>query len=607
VIEQFPCLGLSFLGQCRYNPAQPNPIYFGVGNAIAALALTLAVQQFLTPIYRFRLRAYGIRISYLILPVFAGFVCSVVAALLPNLPVSHRSLLEYPVVWELIGAFLIASAYGVAALIIFRPARIYSFNFISFIRAAATLLTEADDIDRTRFAEDLLVHAHNMTRLTQYAHAWVAADYHASEIQFERLREAGAPLQFTGRAPLSAFYLFAHRKELRDASDAVTFLRVLCDPHFCSVLVRRCPWLTASFLQHLSEKRLHTRAVEPFVQEIARQSIIDEESIIGKETGYEGFGVIPILSESLFGDWFLLRQYEPMRKMYYSVGEELTEGYIRRLNLVSKTIVETAIREKDWYPRGYMGGVHGAYESVLNNLRFKQYKGVSVGLSVALHSGIADLYKPITQAFDKTQIERLVRLYATKERSDRWENLVAEVASIVYESLESIANSFQGHDDPNWHHAISVFHDLFPMFGSVPIGFDPLQQRLAMMLVEKLSDNMRGFYPSISRVLLAVVGPYDRHHDTSDTRLTAFGILRDAVYWQFFKLKKLHMEQPSRFADYFPDHVKYEPEADTLTFTYRSGDSVTTCLADLESREINLLDARYHRWRPMGDGMGWAL
>jgi hypothetical protein len=62
------------------------------------LALTLAVQQFLTPIYRFRLRAYGLKIAYLILPVFAGFVCSVVAALLPNLPVPHRSLLEYPVV-----------------------------------------------------------------------------------------------------------------------------------------------------------------------------------------------------------------------------------------------------------------------------------------------------------------------------------------------------------------------------------------------------------------------------------------------------------------------------------------------------------------------------
>jgi hypothetical protein len=604
VAEQFPCLGLSVLGSCLYNPAQPTPIYFSVGNAIAALALTLAVQQFLTPIYRFRLRAYGLKISYLILPVFLGFVCSVIGALLPNLPIPHRSLLEYPVVWELFGAFLIAPAYGAAALIIFRSARIYSFNLISFIRAGATLLTEADDTDRTRFAEDLLIHPHNLTRLIRYAHAWENADHHASAIEFERLRDSGAPLVIHGRAPISAFYLFAHRRELADASDAATFLRVLCDPHFCSVLVRRCPWLTASVLQHLSAKRFHTRAAESFVQQVAHQSIADENSIIGKEAGYEGFGVIPMLSSSLFGSWFILNHYRPMQKMYHSVGGELTEGYVSRLNLVSKTILETAIREKDWYPQGYMDGVHGAYESVLNHLMYKRYKDVPAGLSVSLHMGIADLYKELGKAFDKVPIERLIPLYAQKARPDRWENLVAEVAAIVYESLESIANSFQGYDDPTWHHAISVFQNVFPVDGDIPIGFDPLQQRLGIMLIEKLNQNMQGYYPSISRVLLAVIGPYERHRDT---RLTAFGILRDAVYKEFLKLKQLHVEQPDRLSDYFPNHVKYDSDSDTLTFTYRSGDSRTTKLAALKLSEVDLLDPRYRRWAYLGDAMAWPL
>jgi hypothetical protein len=118
-----------------------------------------------------------------------------------------------------------------------------------------------------------------------------------------------------------------------------------------------------------------------------------------------------MLSESLFGNWFMLQHYEPMQKMYYSVGGELTEGYVSRLNLVSKTIVETAIREHDWYPQGYLGGVHGAYESVLHDLMYRRYKDVSVGLSIALHSGIADLYKPVMKAFDKMPIERLTMLY----------------------------------------------------------------------------------------------------------------------------------------------------------------------------------------------------
>jgi hypothetical protein len=89
--------------------------------------------------------------------------------------------------------------------------------------------------------------------------------------------------------------------------------------------------------------------------------------------------------------------------------------------------------------------------------------------------------------------------------------------------------------------------------------------------------------------------------------MTAFGILRDVVYKEFLKLKQLHADNPDRFDDYFPGHVKYDPGEDTLTFSYRSGDPVTTNLADLKLGDINLLDPRYRRWMPLGDGMGWAL
>jgi hypothetical protein len=51
------CFGLKALGSCAYDPAKPFSVYFSVGNAVGALAFTLAVQQLLKPIYRFRLAA----------------------------------------------------------------------------------------------------------------------------------------------------------------------------------------------------------------------------------------------------------------------------------------------------------------------------------------------------------------------------------------------------------------------------------------------------------------------------------------------------------------------------------------------------------------------
>ena len=41
------CLGLSWRGTCRYNPAAPTSIYFSLGEVVGALAFTRAVQQLL--------------------------------------------------------------------------------------------------------------------------------------------------------------------------------------------------------------------------------------------------------------------------------------------------------------------------------------------------------------------------------------------------------------------------------------------------------------------------------------------------------------------------------------------------------------------------------
>src|ERR1035441_3341452 len=169
--QLYPCFGLSILGLCAYNPAQPTPTYFTLGNAIAALGFTLAIQQLLKPIYLFRLRAFGLRIRCLLSFVFMGAFCAVVAMVLPNLPISHEGSFQYPIIWELFGGLLIGAAYGAAGFISLTPARIYPFNLVPFVRAAMALLSAASDDDRISFAEDLLL-GHNIERLINYASAW---------------------------------------------------------------------------------------------------------------------------------------------------------------------------------------------------------------------------------------------------------------------------------------------------------------------------------------------------------------------------------------------------------------------------------------------------
>ena len=319
--QLYPCFGLSSLGLCAYNPAQPTPTYFTLGNAIAALGFTLAIQQLFKPIYLFRLRAYGLRIIYLLSAVFMGAICAIVAMVLPNLPILHEGLLEYPIAWELLGGLLISVAYGIAAFISVRPARINPFNLLPFVRAALALLSAANDDDRVSFAEDLL-RGGNIERLISYASAWRRAEMHGAHVEFEQLRAIGAPLEITGPPPISAFYLFAHRRELEAGSHAGTLLQIMSDPGFCSALVRKCSLLTASALDTISKKHIHVDQAVPFVQEIAHQAILHDESMLAREVSYTGFGTLPILPNWLFSPNMI--RWEALASMFQKLRQRDT-------------------------------------------------------------------------------------------------------------------------------------------------------------------------------------------------------------------------------------------------------------------------------------------
>ena len=352
-IQVFHCLGLELLGSCHYDPKQPYLSYFTLGDAVSALGFTLAVQQLLKPIYLFRLRAYGLKLSYILTPVFIGFAFTLIAALLPNLPHPASGPFAYPVVWEMAGAMLIGVAYGVASVVALRRPTITPFNLVPFVRAASTLLSQASDEDRISLAEDLLSKK-NLSRLFRYAEAWKVARNHEMMIEFDRLRSLGKEQIINGNPPTSAFYRFTHRRELERASFVGTFLRLLSDQDMCSALVRKSPWLVSYILEQISVGKMYSDQAKPFVQELAYQAILQDESMMTKEVGYSGFNAVPLMSDSLFSDWFIVRNFDPLNRIDFKMPEPPTDAFVRRLNGASKAVLKTAIENKDFWPQGYV-------------------------------------------------------------------------------------------------------------------------------------------------------------------------------------------------------------------------------------------------------------
>jgi hypothetical protein len=506
---------------------------------------------------------------------------------MPSLPTSHSSFFEYPIVWEILGGLLVGGAYALIAVLAFKRARIHAFNLVPFTRAGATLLGEADDIDRVNFAEDLFSGTQNIARLIKFAFAWQQAENHGARVEFERLGQIGAIPEIRGRPPISAFYKFAHRTQLKAASQAIGFLRIISDPQFCSVLVRKCSWRTASLLNALSERTLYVEEAKPLIQEIARQAILNDESMMAKEDSYTGFGTAPILSRSLFDDRFILFHYDPLGGLQFNMPEEPTSGYVSRLTLASKMMLKCAIKNHEYWQPTYMYSTKCVYENLFRHWSYQRYQEQQSGFSTELSLGVRALWQETVTGVGKLEVQRRRSLFVTDHKGLSFD-LIGIVAEIVYDSLEAISNSFSGFDDPAWLHAITAFMDIYPCHSNEPAGMNPLQQQLAVHLIHKLRQNMEGRYPTISRVILATIGPYE--DDEKITKRTAYVILKDAVYKELQKLPNLYVREQDKIARYLPSNVTYVAASNSLIHNFRMGAPQVTNLSALRIPEVNLFD-----------------
>src|SRR6185312_14009976 len=99
-------------------------------------------------------------------------------------------------------------------------------------------------------------------------------------------------------------------------------------------------------------------------------------SMIAKEVGYIGFGSLPVLSNSLFGTWFILSQYDPLDHLAMNMPKGFSEGFAARLNNASKMMLETAIKGGDYWPNSYMHRVGMAYENLCHQWSYARPKSL---------------------------------------------------------------------------------------------------------------------------------------------------------------------------------------------------------------------------------------
>lgn len=525
------CFGLEILGLCKYDPQAPSPSYFTIGDAVAALAFTLAVQQFLKPIYQFRLRAMGIRFSYVVCAVFLGALCTVVAAAVPNVPAVRGTVFGYPLNWEIAGGLIIGSAYAIVAIVALRGATVNNRNLPSFTWAGTKLLSEATDEDRLSFAQEIL-QEHNIQMLVYIASEFERAEAHAIRVEFEKLRERGVEKQgIRGKPPVSAFYAFARRRELERASYAWHFLQILSDRDFCRVIITRYSWGFLQAIIPLSEKDTYHDAARAFVQAVAWQALVQDEGMLAKEDGFGGFGRTRTFATEFFGN-HRMRLFEPLNGTD-TFADSYSKGFVSRLNIAAELMIKAEIKSRGFWDNRSTFSISHIYKNVFHNISYDRFKDKNIESITQLSFGIEKIIKIVESELEKCDLDTYRLLFTTTIEKHRTDSL-DEIAELICEGLECVANRFKGVDDPAWSFALHLFGGVFERFGEIDKGLSPLQQVVAIRLIKKLKENMRGFYPTLSRVLLAIIGPYETRAQPNAG--TAFAIIKEAVYREFTEL-----------------------------------------------------------------------
>lgn len=557
--ELSDCLGIAWLGACNYDPTLPSPTYFTLGNAVAALAFTLTVQNFLKPIYRFRLYARYLSLGRLYITVFAAVLSCVVAATVPSIHVLHSGPWGYAIFWEFIATGLFVFAYGAVAFAVVRPIRVAEHRMDDFARGAARLLSASSETDHIDILPDIEMSLPKVVELARFL-----------EGETE-----------------SAFFDFIHRDKIEQASYAHTLLGVIADPAFCRTLVTKAPWATAGLVGVISRQKVHARATEMFVQELAHQAILAEESMLTRELGYNGFGTAPLLSESLFSSPVIVKRYNPLDM--YVPNDQLTPGIMKRFNAAAERLYLTLIDEKETRSAQSAHGVHRFYRSAFSRAYLlQQDEGSDYRMVMEIQSAVHNAIKIANKLMASQGAISYDQLYQRADEQRKRSDVLQTLVDTVFEGLESISNRFKGFSDPFWHLAIEAMHDGFKSIGVEPDGMTPFQQRLALLIVDKLQDNMRGYFPALSRVVLATIGPFEGAGHQPN--MTAFNILRRAVYAELQGLPKFGLENPGKVLKYLPDNIVLDAHSGTITQTYSDGASAVTDLRALNLGLVNLYE-----------------
>jgi hypothetical protein len=528
-------------------------VYFSIGDAVAGLGIFLLIPQFLKPVYFFRLRVIGIGLRTLYAAAGLGFICIVIAALVPLLPASVPAAIRTPLLWELAGAALYAMCYTALGWVYIFPARASVRSITQYVRAGSNLLASASEEDRIEFAADILANIRKLIRIA------------------DQPPGAKSKLWFPTRPA---------KGEGEPSAYSESFLRLLADPVFCKTLVIRLPWDAARLLKAFSEAQPKAQVGRVFVHQIIREWLLSAEMRGVSDIDWRTFSDAPEIADAAFGDTYLNRHYLPWESFSASDLTKIDTGLMDRIEHAAKLTIDDQIRDEFSYQSYNIARLQENFEILSRQIYLLKKAEADIAPCANILGRSVKYVVEGTRRYCRSQQSADGKaLFASSDTVSGFSALDS-IAELVISVLENTAYDFSGFDDKFWPMAREIWDATLPRFGVQPEGMDALQQRVTLKLIEKTRESMEGWYSPLPRLALAIIGPYAPKGDTAER--TAFKICRDMFYRELKAYPAFQESDPERAKSFLPNNVRYDPSTSELIHRYSFGQEDHTNLNALD-------------------------
>lgn len=538
--------GISDLKLCSYDPLNPI-VYFSLGEGIAALGLLFAILHLQKPIWKMTLRirnkfARNLHWYFAIIGLFS----LIISVLLTQFFIAHRTILHYPVFWELIAFFAFVSS-------------VFTSFFLSMKRT--NLINEKN---ARRFYKVLL----NSAAVTRKNHTEDVINLVGSNLN--KIIDLASK---TPRRPDRNW----DPNEQPESSALGVLEVVLTEPEIVKYITTSRIDFLLHFIQKVKESRIDHTLVRSFFREITQELFSNPSSYFYRQLEYGGLGNEKPIYNALFHDQVILDNFRTLGNWNYWERDTFDKKFLQVYLQALKTAIEgywfdqnAGISIEPFYS-AFTQLTHAAQSFSSNVKNEKDSKFVGTEFFWLLNE-IASFYSrtfPIiyNEALEKEKVKDLdLEVKVDKDRHKHGESITAFYVDGLFGFFEALSY-IDGFDDDIRSFAIDSTSQIIEVSSGSDQTYQKMRTRFLKLLWDRFEENVKGGYAPMIRVYISLIlfpaMTYPTWLEEERKRLITF---------LYEKIKPIITKDPEKIKRFLPIFVEYNTKTKKFEWVSRGDD-----------------------------------